>query len=255
MFSFFGTLLLSGTNSARATVHEFRFQAPSGTKSVSVAGSFNNWDAFANPLSDPDGDGVWTVLIDLPPGEYQYKFVVNEIDWKTDPENPRKIEDGFGGENSVIAIEASTSAASASAAGAAGAAAGGGRTSGGYVFRFRAPAGARSVSVAGSFNNWDMNATPMSDADGDGVWEAEVNLAPGEYQYKYVVNGTDWVVDPDNPAKADDGYGGQNSVAKVTAGGAARATASVSAAGAAGAAAGGGRTSGGYVFRFRAPAG
>ncbi|RMH54563.1 MAG: hypothetical protein D6679_13420, partial [Candidatus Hydrogenedentota bacterium] len=229
----------------------FRFRAPAGARSISVAGSFNNWDMNATPMSDADGDGVWEAVVDLAPGEYQYKYVVNGTDWVVDPDNPAKADDGYGGQNSVAKVTAGGAArarASASAAGTAGAAAGGGRTSGGYLFRFRAPAGARSVSVAGSFNNWDVSATPMKDPDGDGIWEVMLPLSPGEYQYKYVVNGTDWLLDPDNPLKADDGYGGQNSVAKVGGGGAA--SASVSSGGSGGSAGGSG-----YLFRFRAPAG
>ncbi len=35
----------------------------------------------------------------------------------------------------------------------------------------------------------------------DGVWTANVSLSPGTYAYKFLVNGTDWVLDPDNSAK------------------------------------------------------
>jgi len=44
---------------------------------VFVAGSFNDWNAAATPLSDPDGDGVWTAELNLPPGEYAHKFIVD----------------------------------------------------------------------------------------------------------------------------------------------------------------------------------
>lgn len=39
-----------------------------------VSGTFNNWAGDANPLSDDDGDGIWSITIELPNGDYQYKF-------------------------------------------------------------------------------------------------------------------------------------------------------------------------------------
>ena len=61
----------------------------------------------------------------------------------------------------------------------------------GAVFRVWAPA-AKAVSVAGEFNGWNEEATPMTPV-ADGVWEAYV---PGIRQYdayKYAVTGADGV--------------------------------------------------------------
>jgi 1,4-alpha-glucan branching enzyme len=216
-----GLMLFTG---ASADAHVFSYKAAAGTRSVTVAGSFNGWNPSANPLSDADGDGVWTTDVALKPGSHQYKFVVNGSDWLTDPANPKKTPDGLGGDNSVVDVAAAgappaTSAPPASTAPAATTAATAGPT-----FSFRAPAGARSVAVAGSFNNWSTSATAMSDADGDGVWTSDVKLPVGTHQYKFVVNGSDWVMDPTNPKKADDGLGGENSVIVVAAAAAATAT-------------------------------
>lgn len=57
---------------------------------------------------------------------------------------------------------------------------------------------AASVSLAGLFNNWSMNATPLT-MDEDGVWRVVIALPPGKHEYKFVVNGTEWVADPENP--------------------------------------------------------
>lgn len=68
---------------------------------------------------------------------------------------------------------------------------------GGWLFAFQAPPGARSVHLAGEFNGWSTSAWLMSDSDKDGVWTLTVPLESGRsYQYKYVVNGTEWVTDP-----------------------------------------------------------
>ncbi len=86
---------------------------------------------------------------------------------------------------------------------------------GGYLFSFSDEA-AGSVHLAGEFNGWSTDATPMADEDGDGVWTVEIELAPGRYEYKFVVDGgARWVADPGNPESVGDPYGGQNSLIVV----------------------------------------
>ncbi len=68
---------------------------------------------------------------------------------------------------------------------------------------------ANSVFVAGSFNNWSTSAWEMEYYDG--VWVYIAELQPGVYEYKYVVNGTDWYEDPESPDYVPDPYGGRNS--------------------------------------------
>ena len=76
---------------------------------------------------------------------------------------------------------------------------------------------AKSVSLVGDFNDWNMSATQLTRQAGDGVWWVTVKLPPGRYRYAFVVNGTAWRSDPDAPSAEDD-YGRPNSV--VTVGGA-----------------------------------
>lgn len=71
---------------------------------AAVAGEFNRWSATANPMNDRDHDGVWTAWLDLDPGEYEYKFVVNDSLWLPDPENPRQVSDGWNGLNSILTV-------------------------------------------------------------------------------------------------------------------------------------------------------
>ena len=44
---------------------------------VHLNGSFAGWCGDCIPMSDDDGDGIWTVTIPLDDGDYQYKFTVN----------------------------------------------------------------------------------------------------------------------------------------------------------------------------------
>ncbi len=75
---------------------------------------------------------------------------------------------------------------------------------GGVEFTYYDPS-AYSVSLAGSFNNWDGRANPMV-KDGEGTWRVVVPLSPGKYEYKFVVNGSTWMADPENPKVVGD-YG------------------------------------------------
>ena len=53
---------------------------------------------------------------------------------------------------------------------------------------------ATNVFLAGTFNNWDPQASPMERAP-DGVWQIALDLAPGQYEYKFVVDGR-WCCEP-----------------------------------------------------------
>jgi hypothetical protein len=80
-------------------------------------------------------------------------------------------------------------------------------------FELAAPQ-ARSVSIAGSFNGWQVGALAMSRSR-SGVWSATVPLPVGEHRYEFVVDGTRWVPDPTAHDVVDDGFGGRNSVIVV----------------------------------------
>jgi len=87
-------------------------------------------------------------------------------------------------------------------------------TEAGIQFTYVDP-GAGSVALAGDFNAWSTDATPMTD-DGSGTWSVIVPLDAGSYEYKFVVNGGTWMADPDNPITGGD-YG--NSIVEVDADG------------------------------------
>ncbi len=70
------------------------------------------------------------------------------------------------------------------------------------------------VTLAGNFNGWNAQITPMR-ADTNGLWTIDVELKAGKkYYYKYVIDGF-WVADPDNPDTVPDGFSGQNSVIQI----------------------------------------
>ncbi len=73
-------------------------------KSVSVAGSFNDWDTSHKILADESGEGVYKGTMLLNPGTYEYKFFVDDT-WCIDPANPNFSPNEMGTLNSVLVIE------------------------------------------------------------------------------------------------------------------------------------------------------
>jgi len=82
------------------------------------------------------------------------------------------------------------------------------------LVRFRLEdAPGKQVFIAGTFNNWQLD-TPMNDRRKIGVYTLQMRLLPGEYQYKFVVDG-EWRLDSSNSNFAPNGFGELNSVLKV----------------------------------------
>lgn len=73
--------------------------------------------------------------------------------------------------------------------------------------------GARQVALCGEFNGWSPEAGPMTRHE-DGHWEAIVALAPGRYEYKFLVDG-EWLTDPVVQETVPNGYGSVNSVIEI----------------------------------------
>ena len=73
--------------------------------------------------------------------------------------------------------------------------------------------GAKQVLLGGDFNGWASGATPMKQ-QADGHWETTLALAPGRYQYKFVVDGL-WIPDPLVHEHVRNEHGTLNSVIEV----------------------------------------
>lgn len=69
---------------------------------------------------------------------------------------------------------------------------------------------AREVLVAGNFNNWRPEATPLKNI-GQGKWAVRLMLRSGQYEYRFVVDGR-WTEDPSSSQRAPNSHGGYNSV-------------------------------------------
>lgn len=73
---------------------------------------------------------------------------------------------------------------------------------------------AAAVRIAGSFNEWRPEATPMISV-GAGRWAKELTLPPGTYEYCLVVDGA-FLPDPQAQETAPNPFGGVNSVLRVS---------------------------------------
>lgn len=82
-------------------------------------------------------------------------------------------------------------------------------------FLIVAPAGARTVSLVGDFNDWDVEATPLRAAGAGGLWTVELPLAAGRHRYAFVVNDATWLADPAAPRASGSDYGTPSSVVTV----------------------------------------
>ena len=51
---------------------------------------------------------------------------------------------------------------------------------------------ATTVSVAGTFNNWTVDADMLKKDKKTGLWVAKISLVPGDYEYKFVCDGKNW---------------------------------------------------------------
>lgn len=79
-------------------------------------------------------------------------------------------------------------------------------------FKLFAPE-AKEVALVGDFSNWQENECPMRRAK-DGSWKKRLQLNPGRYEYRFVVDGH-WWTDPENQDRQQNPYGQDNSVITV----------------------------------------
>ena len=70
---------------------------------VCIAGSFNDWHPTVTPMIRLE-DGKWAKELALPPGRYEYRFIVDG-QWVDDPAATELIPNSFGTANAVLVVE------------------------------------------------------------------------------------------------------------------------------------------------------
>jgi 1,4-alpha-glucan branching enzyme len=81
---------------------EFTLSAPQAER-VCIAGDFNQWDLFSHPLKK-DAKGTWKIALDLKPGQYEYRFLVDG-QWQNDPNCTAWVENPFGTFNCLKTVQ------------------------------------------------------------------------------------------------------------------------------------------------------
>ncbi len=152
-------------------------------KTVHVTGNFNAWSR--SELKMTLSDTGWVLPYVLPPGNYEYKFIVNQEDrFRVDPLNPLRI----GVEeyqNSILSIEPNMD------------------------FFYPLRPGVEEVILSGSFIDWRYDGIRLvKEVDG---WHANIHLPKGKNTYRFIVNGK-WTEDPNNPLFEPNEYDEYNSV-------------------------------------------
>ncbi|MGC6531542.1 MAG: hypothetical protein ACON34_00920, partial [Flavobacteriales bacterium] len=176
-----------------------------------VNGGFNGWCGGCNPLSDPEGDNIWTTTIPLPIGSYDYQFAVDswtDQEFGLDPAAPCTN----GGNRFVDVVDspvdqgevcwelcvACTSGAGCTDSDAtnydSAATSDDGSCTYEVIFTVdmnqygTAGVDYTTPEVNGSFNGWCGGCAPMSDPEADGVWTTTIVLGAGTWEYQFAVD-------------------------------------------------------------------
>jgi len=90
----------------RSTSQGLLFVQPANGKDqqLAIAGDFNGWIPTKTPMIRNESLGVWQACIQVPPGRYRYRLVIDG-NWIHDPYNNYVETNPFGELNNVIEIE------------------------------------------------------------------------------------------------------------------------------------------------------
>ncbi len=84
------------------TVQHFSIKAPDAL-SVMLVGDFTHWQEHPVAMKKGAG-GIWTTSVQLAPGTYHYRFLVDG-EWRDDPECTVRVPNPFGSENAVREVK------------------------------------------------------------------------------------------------------------------------------------------------------
>lgn len=160
----------------------FRLNGFAEAKKVLLTGSFNFWrkdELFMKKT----GSG-WELPYTLGAGNFEYRFIVDGAEI-ADPENDVLSGSDRYKANSVLILEPN------------------------YTFRLKGYPTARTVILAGDFNQFNTDAFVMK-REGD-EWIFTLHLSAGKHLYKFIIDGT-WIIDPENKLWEENEFGTNNSI-------------------------------------------
>ncbi len=150
-------------------------------KKVVLTGDFIGWDEDAYPMRKTN-EG-WRFDLVLAPGNYQYKFIVDDR-YTLDPNNPLTLGEGdFVNNLKVVKPN--------------------------YTFTFPADSSTKELRISGDFIAWIEQGVRMQCDENECF--VSLHLNKGKFRYKFLVNGV-WTLDPNNPLYEQNQYGTGNSI-------------------------------------------
>jgi peroxiredoxin len=93
---------IDGDSNHRRVSFRYRLGDRDKAEKVYLAGSFNDWKPTGESMDGPNEAGWYTKSIELAPGDYEYKFVLDGTTWRPDPGNRERAGEYH---NSVVHVE------------------------------------------------------------------------------------------------------------------------------------------------------
>lgn len=171
-------------------------------ENVVVSGQFNNWSKNKWRMTKVD-ENIYELRKSIDDFDdnftWEFKFVINNTHWAEPFKNDLNIvkakKYGFnlGVYNLNLFVNHPVK-------------------NGNAKFKLRGHSSAKKVVLSGSFNKWNERMFLMTKTE-EG-WELNLQLKPGEYEYKFIIDGH-WIEDIDNPYKRKNEFDGYNSIIDI----------------------------------------
>jgi 1,4-alpha-glucan branching enzyme len=186
----YGSCSACGASSLRAITFRVDLSNINGFTTPTVNGTFNGWSGTANPLTDPESDGIWETTINIPDGNYEYKFAYDN--W-TGQESLiagtacTVTNSGFTNRTLTVSADATLPVVCWNSCGNCASA----LLPKNITFKvdMQNVTGFTTAYVNGSFNGWCGSCNPMTDANSDGIWETTIQLNQDTFEYKFTYDG------------------------------------------------------------------
>jgi 1,4-alpha-glucan branching enzyme len=102
-FEVFRPIILPERNPTHIDNNSYIFYYENGeAEEVYIVGDFNNWNPYSHSLKK-NKTGLWEVELDIPPGTYAYRFIVDGV-FRPDPLGEIRVSDKFDNELSQITL-------------------------------------------------------------------------------------------------------------------------------------------------------
>jgi 1,4-alpha-glucan branching enzyme len=83
----------------------FTMPALEDVEALFLVGDFNNWSITAH-LMERGADGAWSLTVPLEPGSYEFRYYDNKNQWHNDWAADSYVPNQYGGDNSIVTVEA-----------------------------------------------------------------------------------------------------------------------------------------------------